>query len=61
LRSSRHHRHRERTCRFGLTHERIRGYAAANPTVYLVARDPETGTRLAERQLVHPAAVKLAA
>ncbi len=33
-----------------LTHERIRAYAAANPTVYLVAHDPETEARLAERQ-----------
>lgn len=38
-----------------LTHERIRAFAAATPTVYLVAHDPETGTRLAERQPV-PAA-----
>jgi N-acyl homoserine lactone hydrolase len=43
------------------THERIRAYAAATPTVYLVAHDPETGTRLAERQLVHPTAVERAA
>jgi N-acyl homoserine lactone hydrolase len=35
-----------------VTHERIREYAAANPTVYLVAHDPETGVRLAERRLV---------
>jgi N-acyl homoserine lactone hydrolase len=32
-----------------LTHERIRAYAAANPTVYLPAHDPETAIRLAER------------
>ena len=44
-----------------LTHERIRAYAAGNPTVYLVAHDPETGARLAERRLVHPTAVKVAA
>jgi hypothetical protein len=38
-----------------LTHERIRAFAAENPTVYLVAHDPETGARLAERRLlVHP-------
>jgi len=37
-----------------LTHQRIRTYAAANPTVYLVAHDPGTGTRLTERQLVQP-------
>ena len=29
-----------------LTHERIRAYAAANPTVYLVAHDPETARAL---------------
>jgi glyoxylase-like metal-dependent hydrolase (beta-lactamase superfamily II) len=44
-----------------LTHERIRAYAAANPTVYLVAHDPETGTRLAERRLVHPILEEVAA
>ncbi len=44
-----------------LTHERIRAYAAAHPTVYLVAHDPETGARLAERRLVHPTAVEVAA
>jgi N-acyl homoserine lactone hydrolase len=44
-----------------LTHERIRAYAAANPTVYLVAHDPETGARLAERQLIQPVAAKVAA
>ena len=44
-----------------LTHERIRAYAAAKPTVYLVAHDPETGTRLAERRLVHPSIEKVAA
>ena len=38
-----------------LTHERIRTLAAATPTVYLVAHDPETATRLAERRVV-PAA-----
>jgi N-acyl homoserine lactone hydrolase len=38
-----------------LTHERSRAFAAENPTVYLVAHDPETGARLAERRLlVHP-------
>jgi len=35
-----------------LTHERIRAYASANPTVYLVAHDPETAARLAERRLL---------
>jgi glyoxylase-like metal-dependent hydrolase (beta-lactamase superfamily II) len=44
-----------------LTHERIRAYAAENPTVYLVAHDPETGTRLAERRLVHPILEEVAA
>jgi glyoxylase-like metal-dependent hydrolase (beta-lactamase superfamily II) len=44
-----------------LTHERIRAYAAANSTVYLVAHDPDTGVRLAERQLVHPNSVEVAA
>jgi glyoxylase-like metal-dependent hydrolase (beta-lactamase superfamily II) len=44
-----------------LTHQRIRSYATANPTVYLVAHDPETRARLAERQLVHPTATDLAA
>ena len=35
-----------------LTHERIRAYAANTPTVYLVAHDPETAARLAERRVV---------
>jgi len=35
-----------------LTHERIRACAAETPTVYLVAHDPETGSRLAKRQVV---------
>jgi glyoxylase-like metal-dependent hydrolase (beta-lactamase superfamily II) len=43
-----------------LTHKRIRDYAAANPTVYLVAHDPESGTRLAERRLVRPVAKEVA-
>jgi N-acyl homoserine lactone hydrolase len=34
------------------THERIRAYAAATPTVYLPAHDPGTAARLAERQTV---------
>jgi glyoxylase-like metal-dependent hydrolase (beta-lactamase superfamily II) len=33
-----------------LTHERIRAFAAETPTVYLVAHDPETGARLADRR-----------
>jgi glyoxylase-like metal-dependent hydrolase (beta-lactamase superfamily II) len=44
-----------------LTHERVRDFAATNPTVYLVAHDPETGTRLAERRLVHPVPLEVAA
>jgi len=35
-----------------LTHERIRAYAEATPTVYLPTHDPETATRLAERRTV---------
>jgi len=44
-----------------LTHERIRAFAAATPTVYLVAHDPETGARLAERRVVHPLRMEAAA
>ena len=44
-----------------LTHERIRAFAAETPTVYLVAHDPETGTRLAERRFVHPHPAEVAA
>jgi glyoxylase-like metal-dependent hydrolase (beta-lactamase superfamily II) len=44
-----------------VTHERIRAYAAANPTVYLVAHDPESAVRLAERQFVYPIADTVAA
>ena len=44
-----------------LTHERIRAYSAANPTVYLVAHDPDTGVRLAQRQLAHPIVEDVAA
>jgi len=44
-----------------LTHERIRAYAADNPTVYLVAHDPGTAARLAQRRLISPAALELAA
>jgi glyoxylase-like metal-dependent hydrolase (beta-lactamase superfamily II) len=39
-----------------LTHERIRALAAAKPTVYLVAHDPQTGERLAQRRTVPAAA-----
>jgi N-acyl homoserine lactone hydrolase len=44
-----------------LTHKRIRAYAAGNPTVYLVAHDPESAIRLAERRRVHPVAEEVAA
>ena len=44
-----------------LTHERIRAFAAATPTVYLVAHDPETGVRLAERRLLHHVEKEVAA
>jgi hypothetical protein len=44
-----------------LTHERSRAFAAANPTAYLVAHDPETGVRLAERRLVQAAPEAVAA
>jgi N-acyl homoserine lactone hydrolase len=35
-----------------LTHQRIRAFAAQTPTVYLVAHDPQTPARLAERRVV---------
>ena len=35
-----------------VTHERIRAFAAATPTVYLVADNPDSAARLAERRLV---------
>jgi N-acyl homoserine lactone hydrolase len=44
-----------------LTHERIRVFAAENPTVYLVAHDPDSAARLAERQLVPRTQEKVAA
>ena len=44
-----------------LTHGRIRAFAAATPTVYLVAHDPDTGTRLAERRLLHQVEKEVAA
>ena len=44
-----------------ITHERIRAFAEATPTVYLVAHDAETGARLAERRLVQPVPLKAAA
>jgi N-acyl homoserine lactone hydrolase len=39
-----------------LTHKRIRAFAAQTPTVYLVAHDPETPVRLAERRTTGAAA-----
>jgi N-acyl homoserine lactone hydrolase len=44
-----------------LTHERIRAFAAETGTVYLVAHDPETATRLAERRVIGAAPAKVAA
>jgi glyoxylase-like metal-dependent hydrolase (beta-lactamase superfamily II) len=44
-----------------LTHDRIRAYVASTPTVYLVAHDPATRSRLAERRVVHPVAAEVAA
>lgn len=38
---------------YKLTQERIREYAATTPTVYLVAHDPETSSRLADRQVIN--------
>ena len=43
------------------THDRIRALAAQTPTVYLVAHDPQTARRLAERRAVDVAPVKAAA
>jgi glyoxylase-like metal-dependent hydrolase (beta-lactamase superfamily II) len=44
-----------------LTHQRIRAYAEATPTVYLVAHDPETAARLAERRPVQTVPERVAA
>jgi glyoxylase-like metal-dependent hydrolase (beta-lactamase superfamily II) len=44
-----------------LTHKRIRAYAAAHPTVYVVAHDPDTAIRLAERRVMRPVPTELAA
>lgn len=44
-----------------ITHQRIRDHVTTNPTVYLVAHDPETGARLAERTVIHPAEIQAAA
>jgi len=43
-----------------ITQQRIRAYVARNPTVYLVAHDPDTGVRLAERRVIQPDAATLA-
>jgi glyoxylase-like metal-dependent hydrolase (beta-lactamase superfamily II) len=43
-----------------LTHQRIRTLAAQTPTVYLVAHDPQTGSRLAERQVIDVATLRAA-
>jgi glyoxylase-like metal-dependent hydrolase (beta-lactamase superfamily II) len=43
------------------THERIRALAAQTPTVYLVAHDPDTAARLAERRVIDTAALPVAA
>lgn len=44
-----------------LTHQRIRAYAGAHPTVYLVAHDPDTAIRLAERRVIKSIPMELAA
>jgi N-acyl homoserine lactone hydrolase len=44
-----------------LTHDRIRAFAAARPTVYLPAHDPDTAARLAERRTVAVAAADVGA
>ena len=44
-----------------LTHQRICAYAAAHPTVYLVAHDPDTAIRLAERRVIKSIPKELAA
>jgi glyoxylase-like metal-dependent hydrolase (beta-lactamase superfamily II) len=42
------------------THERVRALAAQTPTVYLVAHDPDTAARLAERRTVGAAGLEAA-
>jgi N-acyl homoserine lactone hydrolase len=44
-----------------LTHQQIRAYAGAHPTVYLVAHDPDTAIRLAERRVIKSIPMELAA
>jgi glyoxylase-like metal-dependent hydrolase (beta-lactamase superfamily II) len=44
-----------------LTHQRIRAFAGETPTVYLVAHDPETAVRLAERQVINPVSFRAVA
>jgi N-acyl homoserine lactone hydrolase len=43
------------------THARICAFAETNPTVYLVAHDPESAARLAERRLVRAVPERMAA
>jgi len=43
------------------THRRIRALAAERPTVYLVAHDPDAAVRLAERQTIQAAPLRVAA
>jgi glyoxylase-like metal-dependent hydrolase (beta-lactamase superfamily II) len=43
------------------TQDRIRAYAAAQPTVYLVAHDPGVPARLAQRQTTQHPLVEVAA
>ena len=44
-----------------VTHQRIRAQAAATPTVYLVAHDPDTSARLAERRVIETVNAEVAA
>jgi glyoxylase-like metal-dependent hydrolase (beta-lactamase superfamily II) len=44
-----------------LTHERIRALAAGTPLVYAVAHDPDTGTRVADRQVIGEAQLEAVA
>jgi N-acyl homoserine lactone hydrolase len=44
-----------------VTHDRIRALAADRPTVYLVAHDPDTAARLADRRTVHSLPAELVA
>jgi glyoxylase-like metal-dependent hydrolase (beta-lactamase superfamily II) len=44
-----------------ISQQHVRAYAAERPTVYLVAHDPETGVRLAERRVLGSDTVPVAA